>query len=572
MDVRSIDDALETLAANRTRWARLPIPTKVFLLDEIRRRVGDVAADWVKAATLAKEIDPDSPFVGEEWTSGPFAVAGAATALAETLRRIEADDPVLSGISMRRLPSGQIALRVFPTTFEDRLLLSGHTADVWMEPGLTEADVERRAAAFYRQTDPEGAVSVVLGAGNIASIPALDLLTEAFVHGSVVVLKLNPINAYLRTFFEHIFGSLVEGDFLRFVYGGADEGGYLTRHDLVDRIHITGSTKTHDAIVYGTGTDAVERKATDNPITSVPVTSELGGVGPTIVVGGEWSDADLRYQAEHIISQKLHNHGFNCVACQILVLPENWDQAEDLLEAMRGVVSRLDGRGAYYPGASDRHGKILAAFPDAEILTDGTAPVTFVTNLDPADADNVCFAREFFGAVLGVVRLPGSETASYLNTAVAFANDTLNGNLGANLIIHPSTAARHSRAVDRTVQDLRYGTIAVNSWVGVAFAMTRATWGAFPGNPRNAIGSGSGIVHNALMLDGVERTVVRGPFAPFPRTLKQGVWHTEPLPPHFVTNPKAPEIGERLTRYAVTRSLTAVPGLVTTALRASSLR
>ena len=111
-----------------------------------------------------------------------------------------------------------------------------------------------------------------------------------------------------------------------------EEGTYLTRHSLVDRIHVTGATSTHDAIVFGTGPDAAARKAADDPVIDTPVTSELGGVGPTIVVGGEWSAADLRYQAEHIISQKLHNHGFNCVACQILVLPESWNQADDLLE------------------------------------------------------------------------------------------------------------------------------------------------------------------------------------------------------------------------------------------------
>ena len=38
------------------------------------------------------------------------------------------------------------------------------------------------------------------------------------------------------------------------------------------------------------------------------------------------------------------------------------------------------------------------------------------------------------------------------------------------------------------------------------------------------------------------------PFAPFPRTIRQGVWHAEPLPPHFVTNPNAAVIGERLDR------------------------
>jgi len=568
MDVSRIDRSLEVLDTNRRRWARLPVSTKVYLLEDVRRRVGGVAASWVEAARVAKRLAPGSPRLGEDWTSGPYAVASAAAAYAETLRRLDRGDLVVPSDLIRTLPSGQAAVRVFPTTTEDRLLLSGHTADVWMQPGLTERDVERRAAAFYRGQEHDGAVAVVLGAGNIAAIPALDLLTELFTHGSVVALKLNPVNAYLGAFFEEIFGAFVDGGFVRLVYGGTEEGTYLTRHSLVDRVHVTGATSTHDAIVYGTGSDAAARKAADNPVIDAPVTSELGGVGPTIVVGGEWSEADLRHQAEHIVSQKLHNHGFNCVACQILVLPESWNQADDLLNAMRSVVAALDARWAYYPGAINRQRDALEAHPEAEILTDGYAPVTFITDLDPGDPNEVCFTTEFFGAVLGVVRIPGADTGSYLRNAVGFANEMLDGNLGANMLIHPATMSKHTEEFEDALRDLRYGTIAVNSWVGVAFAMTRATWGGFPGNRRNNIRSGNGIAHNALMLDGVERTVVHGTFAPFPRTIRQGVWHAEPLPPHFVTNASAAVIGERLTEYAVTGSTKPIPALLAAALRA----
>jgi aldehyde dehydrogenase (NAD(P)+) len=567
MELRTIDRSLGVLAANRRRWARLPIPTKIYLLDGIRRRVGSVAASWVEAARLAKRVDPGSRFLGEEWTSGPYAVASAAAAFAETLRRVDRGDSPVPADSVRTLPNGQVAVRVFPITRGDRLLLSGHSADVWMQPGLTETDVRRRAAGFYREEKPNGSVAVVLGAGNIASIPALDLMTELFTHGSVVAVKLNPINAYLGAFFEEVFESLIDGGFVRFVYGGTEEGTYLTRHPLVDRIHVTGATSTHDAIVFGSGSDAAARKAADDPVITTPVTSELGGVGPTIVVGGTWSDADIRYQAEHIISQKLHNHGFNCVACQVLVIPERWRQGDALLDAMRSVVGRLDGRWAYYPGASDRQRAALQTHPDAEVLTDGSAPVTFITDLDPGNRSEVCFTTEFFGAVLGVVRIPGSDAASYLKNAVGFANEMLDGNLGANVIVHPAVIATEAEVIERAVQDLRYGTIAVNSWVGVAFAMTRATWGGFPGNRRNNIQSGSGIAHNALMLDGVERTVVHGTFAPFPRTIRQRVWHAEPLPPHFVTNRNAAVIGERITEYAVTGSVRPIPGLLAAALR-----
>ena len=35
------------------------------------------------------------------------------------------------------------------------------------------------------------------------------------------------------------------------VYGGTKEGTFLTNHDIVKSIHLTGSTATYDAVVWG---------------------------------------------------------------------------------------------------------------------------------------------------------------------------------------------------------------------------------------------------------------------------------------------------------------------------------
>ncbi len=56
---------------------------------------------------------------------------------------------------------------VFPRTIFDRLLMSGIGAEVWMQPGVDADNLRDHMAGFYRQTDPEGAVALVLGAGNI---------------------------------------------------------------------------------------------------------------------------------------------------------------------------------------------------------------------------------------------------------------------------------------------------------------------------------------------------------------------------------------------------------------------
>ncbi len=60
--------------------------------------------------------------------------------------------------------------------------------------------------------------------------------------------------------------------------------------------------------------------------------------------------------------------------------------------------------------------------------------------------------------------------------------------------------------------------MAINLFSGFNFALGTTTWGAYPGHPLNDIQTGVGVVHNALMLEGVEKSVFRSAFRlPLPR-------------------------------------------------------
>lgn len=87
--------------------------------------------------------------------------------------------------------------------------------------------------------------------------------------------------------------SFVERGILRFVAGAADVGAALCRHPEVDDIHLTGSDRTYDAIVFGPGSEGAARKATGERQLDKPVSAELGNVSPVIVVPGRWSAADM---------------------------------------------------------------------------------------------------------------------------------------------------------------------------------------------------------------------------------------------------------------------------------------
>jgi aldehyde dehydrogenase (NAD(P)+) len=434
---------------------------------------------------------------------------------------------------------------------------------VWLAPGIGLE--EARAGAGLRTRDPdEGGVALVLGAGNISSIAPLDVLYKLYADGRVVMLKLNPVNDYLLEVLEQAYAPFVAAGYLRIVRGGSAVGAYLTGHGAVGEIHITGSQATHDAIVFGSGPEAARRKASARPRLSKPITSELGGVAPVIVVPGDWSEADLRFQAEHVATQRLHNSGFNCNASQVVVLAEGWPQRDRFVEHLRKAILAAPARPAYYPGADERQDRARAGHPDAEQLDAKGSRTLMVVD---SETNDDAFTTEYFAPVLSVTALAGSDPAEFLEAAVAFANERLYGTLSANVIAAPATLRSLGPDFEEMIAGLRYGTIGVNCWSGVGFLTPRASWGAFPGHPLSDIESGMGVVHNALLLAGVERTVVRGPFRPFPRTLLKGEPALSPKPPWFVTNRTAGVTARRLTAFAVKPRLRALPAIFASALR-----
>ena len=79
--------------------------------------------------------------------------------------------------------------------------------------------------------------------------------------------------------------------------------------------------------------------------------------------------------------------------------------------------------------------------------------------------------------------------------------------------------------------------------------------------------SGIGVVHNALLIDRPERTIVRGPFRPAPRSILKGEFTLSPKPPWFVTNRTAATTAKRFTAFAAAPSWKALPAIFASALR-----
>lgn len=558
-----LDQDVAALQTGTRTWSSLTVGQRATLLRAVRAGVAATAEDWATTAAASKGLDAKHPLRGEEWLSGPYSVLGALDAYIETLSRLAQGVNPLDGVRLDRAPGGRTRVHAFPLTGIDKFLLSGYTGEVWLEPGITP-NAARAAAGLAQRTPTEsGGVGLVLGAGNITSIPVLDVLYELLAHNRTALLKVNPTQDSLVPVYKRAFAALIEPGFLRIVRGGPAVGAHLTGHPDLVHVHITGSAATFDAIVWGQGAAAKRRRRENRPQLKKPITAELGGVSPIIVVPGEWTDADITFQAEHIATMRLQNSGHNCIAGQVVILSSDWAQADAFRAALRRAYANAPERPTWYPGSPSRMQSAADAYPDALVLGDRVL-VEIETGQDAEPLEHT----EYFAPVLGVVTVPG-HGQDFLDAAVAHANNELQGTLGANLLIDPATEKALGSGFERAITALRYGSIAINGWTAFGFITPTLTWGAFPGSTIDDVGSGIGVVHNALLLDGVERSVVRGPFRPFPRSLPLlnggGRLSILPKPPWFVSSRTGAVVSEGLTRFRVTGS---VPGLVRTLLQA----
>ena len=562
-----LDQAIAELAAAKQEWARTGIDVRLAIIVAIRTGIMTIAEDWALTAARAKQIPDGSPLIGEEWMSGPYALMSGCDALALTLREM-GGKRFLKHVPVRDLPTGQVAATVFPQSIFDRLLLSGVKAEVWMQPGVTKANLAASTATAYDTpaATREGKIALVLGAGNIAAIAPLDCFQKIFVEHQVTLLKLNPVNDYLYEFLVVALKPLIDANALRIVRGGADVGAYLCERADIEEIHITGSQASHDAIVWGPGESGRAAKAAGTPRNPRRMTSELGAVCPTIVVPGPWSTADIAFQAEHIASQKLHNSGFNCIACQMLVVSDGWDKTNALLRKVDATIKAAPPRGLYYPGATQRMADFAKRGKPTMVERPG-APACVVIPFAKANDPSIA-SQEVFAPALSVHRLDEADPEAFLRAAIAYANNKLYGTLGANILIHPATIRAIGRQKFETiVAELRYGCIAINAWTALGFLIPQAPWGAFPGHTLDDVRSGIGFVHNSFMFDKPERTIVTAPFKPFPRNALSGGLTMLPKPPWFVTNKQQHVVGRLLTAFQYKPSWAKLPRIFAHALR-----
>ncbi|MFZ4815455.1 MAG: aldehyde dehydrogenase family protein [Phototrophicaceae bacterium] len=511
-----MDAKLAILNANKRKWVQTAPYERIAIIEEVLAQFRLDAPQWVAASVRHKGRNGQSAAEGEEYTYLTSTIRHLQQ-LKHILTEIAKDGRPHQPTQFTPRPDNRVSAKVFPLTQRDALTYSGMVGEVWFEPNITPEQIREDQAHAYHNPDFDGAVTLVLGAGNLSLLVPGDFLYKLFNENRVVILKMNPVNQYLGPLVEQTFAAFITRGFLQVVYGGVAEGTYLIEHPAVQDLHMTGADRTHDAIVFGTGDEAIQRKAARQPKINKPFSSELGNITPVIVVPGAWSQDDIAYQANHFVSHFTANAGFNCITPRLLVMEKSWPLREAFLQAIQDQLATVPPRMAYYPNAQARYDAFLTAHPDAITLGNPQADQlawAIIANLDAASPDEIAFRTEAFCSIATEVPLEAASPADFIQRAVEFVNMRVWGTLGATLIVHPNSAndPQISAALEQGIADLRYGMIGVNVYTSINYGLLTTVWGGHSGQDISDIQSGIGFINNLLMLEHAQKTVIRLPF------------------------------------------------------------
>ena len=528
-----IDRFITTLRTKSKEFNSISNVQLASMLEETISNIKEVSFFWATICSDNKGTTK-TPAEGEEWLGGPFA---SVLATQYYIKSLTNDDDLVE----KKYNSEENSYEVFPNNFTERITFPFIDAKVIFNKSMSFEDINKYRG-FSKRYDIDPSITLVLGAGNFSSIPYLDVLYHLITRKSVILLKLNPVNEYLKPVFEKVFQNFIERGYIIVTTGNIDESKYMATHPGINHIHLTGSDKTFEDIVYGRELTEKERKSKSlSKINNKPITSELGNVTPIIIHPGKWSTSDIKYQARKIVTAKLNNNGFNCIAAQVVVLPDGWGQTETLIKFVKHYMSKAKERKAYYPESIERLEKLEKdkGYERVNALSCVTPHLTReIKAYSKFEIDEVWSSTIYFK------KIEYTSVEDFANKAINYCNDELWGNLGVSVIIKDHDRKFNKHITNLYVNNLNYGTVAINEWAAIGYIIPQLPWGGFPGNRDNDIQSGQSVVHNSMLFESPLKGVVNTKFR-ISRIID---------PPWFVTNKKARRLFKNLTYYQIHNS------------------
>jgi hypothetical protein len=210
----------------------------------------------------------------------------------------------------------------------------------------------------------------------------------------------------------------------------------------------------------------------------------------------------------------------------MIITCRSWPQREKFLGMLNEILASIPRRVAYYPGAADRFERFSGITPeDRERL-----PWTVLHDIDPKQSPHLV-SEESFTCVCGEMCIDADSEVDFLYKATEAMNEQTWGTLAASFTIPKDLERRHGKELDECIRKLRFGTIGINQWPAISFALMSPPWGGHPSGTLQDVKSGIGFVHNTYLLDRPEKTVLRAPLALSPKP----IWNSTHKHPQKVT-------------------------------------
>ena len=529
-----IDRNINSLRVNSKEFSKIENSKLISLLEESINNIKEVAYYW---ATISAEKKGVTGTVGEgeEWLGGPFATVFGIQYYIDTLK--ELDKPLDSKLFNNELNT----YKVFPNNLLEKIFFPFISAEVKFNKNIKFNEIEEYRG-FAMRYPHESSISLILGAGNVSCIPLLDAIYHLVAKRSVVYIKLNPVNDYLLPVYEKVFKNFISLGYVVITKGSLNESKYMTTHNGIDHIHLTGSDETYEHIVYGKLLNDDEKKLKKlKKVNNKSFSSELGNVTPIIVHPGNWSNSELKFQARKIVTAKLNNGGFNCISAQIVILPEDWKYTDKLIKYIKMYMKKIDDRFSYYPNSL----KVLNDLEkdkNYERLNDQTCATPHLSR--EIKAYSKFETSEIWGKSIYFKKIGYEDELDYVNNAISYCNETLWGNLGATVLIKKYNNKKIKPITNTYVDNLKYGTVAINEWSAIGFIIPTLPWGGYPGNKDNDIQSGQDFVHNSMFFESPLNGVVYSKFRM--SNIIDPLW--------FVTNKKGKKVFKNLTYFQIDKS------------------
>ena len=530
-----IDRNINTLRVKSKEFSQIDNIKLASMFEETISHIKEVSHYWATVSSQNKGII-ETDAEGEEWLGGPFASVFGLQYYIDFLKGNN------KNLNKELYDSNLNSYKVFPNNILEKIFFPFISAEVKFNKNLSFNEIEKyRGFSMRYSHDPS--VTLVLGAGNVSCIPLLDAIYHIVTKKSVVYIKLNPVNDYLLPVYEKIFSNFIALGYMVITKGTLKESQYMVEHKGIDHIHLTGSDITYENIVYGRKLNEDDKSKNNlQKRNKKSFSSELGNVTPIVIHPGKWTNSELKFQARKIVTAKLNNGGFNCISAQVVVLPDNWNKTEKLIKYVKQYMKNVDDRLSYYPNSL----KVLNNLEkdkNYERLNEDSCATPHLSR--EIKAYSKYETSEVWGTSIYFKKIEYTNENKYVDDAINYCNNTLWGNLGVTILFKKYKSKKNKRHLEKYINEMKYGTVAINEWSALGFIIPTLPWGGYPGNKDNDIQSGQDFVHNSLFFESPLNGIVYSKFRM--SNIIDPLW--------FVTNRKGKKVFKNLTYFQIDKSL-----------------